>query len=120
MAKRRVKQAEIVQRFAGRLRQLRVSRGMTQAELAESAHVTASYIWRLESAGAAPGIDLVDRLASALGTSVADLLQVGPPPDPTGVLKGQARRLFDALLASAGPDDLLLLNPLLVRLQRSS
>ena len=119
MAKRRVQQAEIVQRFAGRLRELRVSRGMTQAELAGLAHVTASYIWRLESAGAAPGIDLVDRLATALGTSAAGLLQDGSPPDPTGVLKGQARRLFDALLASASQDDLLLLNPLLARLQRS-
>jgi transcriptional regulator with XRE-family HTH domain len=56
MAKRktRVRQAEIVGLFASRLRELRHSRGLTQAELARQAHVTVSYIWRLESGGAAP------------------------------------------------------------------
>ena len=66
MAKKKSQQiehAEIVQRFASRLREVRSSRGLTQAELARAAQVTASYIWRLESAGAAPGIDLVSRLA---------------------------------------------------------
>ena len=68
MAKRRrIRHAEIVELFAARLREVRHSRGMTQAELARQAHVTVSYIGRLESAGAAPGIDLVERLAKALG-----------------------------------------------------
>jgi hypothetical protein len=34
-----------------------------QAELGRRANVSASYIWRLETAGASPGIDLVARLA---------------------------------------------------------
>jgi transcriptional regulator with XRE-family HTH domain len=92
-----------------------VSRGMTQADLARQAQVTVSYVWRLESAGAAPGIDLVERLAKALGVGIGELLTDGAGPDPVAVLKAQARRLFDAVLASADRDDLLALNPLLAR-----
>jgi transcriptional regulator with XRE-family HTH domain len=117
--KRRVRHAEIVTVFAARLRELRQSRGMTQAELARQANVTPAYIWRLETAGAAPGIDLVDRLARALGTTPADLLRTEAEPDTLAVLKGQAKRLFDAVLASADRDDLLALNPLLARFHRS-
>src|SRR5205823_8138284 len=60
MAKRkpRIQHAEVVGLFAARLREVRRSRGLTQAELAQRATVTASYVWRLESGGAAPGIDL--------------------------------------------------------------
>ena len=47
---------EIVRLFAARLREVRHSRGMTQADLARRAHVTTSYVGRLESGGAAPGI----------------------------------------------------------------
>ncbi len=117
--KRQIRQAEIVKRFANRLRELRNSRGMTQATLARQAHVTVSYIWRLESGGAAPGIDLVERLSDALGTTAADLIASATSPDTLGVLREQAKRLFDGLLQSAGQDDLLMLNPLLARLGRT-
>lgn len=115
--KRRVRQADIVGRFATRLRDARVSRGMTQAQLAEQAHVTVSYIWKLESGGAAPGIDLLDRLAAALGTTASEMLAT-TPPDPVEVLRGQAKRLFDAVLAAADRDDLVALNPILARFHR--
>jgi transcriptional regulator with XRE-family HTH domain len=122
MAKRKatIKHAEIVARFAARLRELRHSRGMTQAALAAQAHVTVSYIGRLESGGAAPGIDLVDRLAAALGTTVTDLLPTTARPDTDAVLRGQARTLFDALLQAADRETLLMLNPLLARLNEAS
>lgn len=117
--KRRVRHAEIVHVFAGRLRELRQSRGMTQADLARQAHVTVSYIWRLESGAAAPGIDLLDRLANALGVATAELLSPAASPDTAAVLRDQARRLFDAYLRAADVDDLLMLNPLLARLARA-
>src|SRR5436305_7186753 len=110
--KRRVEQDEAVRLFAARLKEVRASRGMTQAELSRAARVTASYIWRLESGGAAPGIDLVARLAAALGTTSHDLLPVAAPPDTTAVLRSHARGLFDALLAAADRETLLMLNPL--------
>jgi transcriptional regulator with XRE-family HTH domain len=123
MAKRRklrIEQDEAVRLFAARLREVRRSRGMTQAELGRRAHVTASYIWRLESAGGGPGIDLVARLARALGTSSHDLIPEAAPPDPMAVLREQARRLFEALLAAEDRETLLMLNPLLARLVEAS
>lgn len=115
----RIEHAEIVKRFAARLKELRRSRGLTQAELAEKAQITTSYVGRLESGGAGPGIDLVDRLAVALGTTVTDLLPAAPPPDTDEVLRQQARSLFDALLQNADRETLLMLNPLLARLGES-
>src|SRR5438309_1581261 len=117
--KARIEQAENVRLFAARLRELRRSRGMTQAELARQAQITASYVWRLESGGAAPGIDLVDRLASALGTTTHDLLPTSAAPDTLAVLQAQARSLFDALLQSADRETLQMLVPLLARLGES-
>jgi transcriptional regulator with XRE-family HTH domain len=114
--KARIRHAEVVRLFAARLREVRHSRGLTQAELARQAQVTVSYIGRLEAGGAAPGIDLVDRLARALGTTLADLLPAAAPPDTLAVLKEQAQRLFDALLRAADRETLQMLNPLLARL----
>lgn len=121
MAKRKpqIKQAQIVELFAARLKELRTSRGMTQAELARSAKVTISYIWKLESAGAAPGIDLLQRLATALGTSVSELLPEGTPTDTVAVLQDRAKTLFSSLLETADRETLLMLCPLLARLGES-
>lgn len=116
MGKRRVpiRHAEIVGRFAARLKEVRTARGMTQAELAQKAKVTANYIGRLENAGAAPGIDLVERLATALGTTTTDLLPTTAPADPQVVLREQARRLLDRLVQD--PEALTFLVPLMARL----
>ena len=111
--KQKIAQAESVRLFAGRLRQVRLSRGMTQAELAHRARVSEAYIGRLERAEGAPGIDLVDRLATALGTTSADLLPTSSPPEMEAVLQDQARHLFESLLRSADRDTLALLCPLL-------
>jgi len=118
MAKRktRIRHADIVQRFAARLREVRHSRGMTQVELARKSHVTLSYIGRLESGGAAPGIDLVDRLATAMGTTATDLLPITAPVDTLALLRDRAKQLFEALVAGADREMLLMLNPLLARL----
>jgi transcriptional regulator with XRE-family HTH domain len=109
----------IVGRFAARLKELRRGRGMTQAELARQAHVTTTYVGRLENGGAAPGIDLVARLASALGVELVELLPTADPPNPDEVLRAQARRLFDGLLPNADRDTLQLLVPFLARLSEA-
>jgi transcriptional regulator with XRE-family HTH domain len=121
MANRKVKikHGEIVQLFAGRLREVRNSRGMTQAELARQAQVTTSYIGRLEGAGAAPGIDLVERLAEALGTTPHDLLPAVRDADPLPMMQTQARKLFETLLGMADQETLQMVNPLLARLIES-
>jgi transcriptional regulator with XRE-family HTH domain len=121
MAKRKtqIRHAEIVGRFAERLRELRHSRGMTQAELGQAARITTSYVGRLESGGAAPGIDLVMRLADALSVTVHDLLPTEPSTDTEDVLRERAKSLFNDLLNHADRETLLMLCPLLARLGES-
>jgi transcriptional regulator with XRE-family HTH domain len=118
--KAQIRHAQIVQLFAVRLREVRLSRGMTQVDLAQQAQVTVTYISRLESAGAAPGIDLVDRLAKALGTTVHDLLPLVAAPNRKAVLLNQAKRLFESLAESGDQETLQVLNPLLARLAESA
>lgn len=81
---------------------------------------TSSPLWRLESGGAAPGIDLIDRLAVALGTTAADLLRASQPADSLPVLRDQARMLFEKIMVEGDRETLLLLNPLLNRLPLTS
>lgn len=107
---------DIVRLFGARLKEVRTARGMTQAELAGRAEVSAAYVGRLERGGAAPGIDLVARLAVALGTTPAELLPASPPPDVSAVLRQQARTRFDALIRTNDPTVLSLLAQLLAHL----
>jgi transcriptional regulator with XRE-family HTH domain len=99
MARKRIpiQHPPVVFRFAARIRELRRERGLTQQELADRAGLTSTYLSRLESAGAAPGIDLVDRLATALGTSIHDILPLADPPDMRVGLRQEAERLLGSL-----------------------
>jgi transcriptional regulator with XRE-family HTH domain len=114
--RRAKKRAEIVRLFADRLRELRQSRGMTQVELARLADVSPTHLSQLENADTAPGIDLVDRLAQALGTTVADLLPSATGADPLPVLKEQATRLLETLRQRGDRETFLRLNPFLALL----
>jgi transcriptional regulator with XRE-family HTH domain len=115
-SRRAKKRAEVVRLFAQRLRELRRSRGMTQAELARRAEVSVTHLSELENAEIAPGIDLVDRLARALGAALADLLPSAPPPEPLPVLREQAERLLGTLLEKGDREAFLRLNPFLALL----
>ena len=119
MAKKRIVrlvQDESVRLFATRLREVRLSRGLSQVELGRRASVTASYIWRLESAGASPGIDLVARLAFALETTSHDLMPTIAPAESLTKLDDQVRKNLEKLLSTADRELLLMLNQLLIRL----
>lgn len=118
--KTRIEQDEVVHLFAARLREVRHTRGLTQAELARQTKTATSYIARLESGATAPGIDLVNKLATALGTTMADLLPTTTSPDTQAVLRDQSRRLFESLVQAADKETLLMLNPLLARLVEST
>lgn len=121
-SKRKVKieHDEVVGRFARRLRELRVERGMTQADLARRAGVTATYVSKLESGGAAPGIDLVEKLAGALGVNLIELFPAIGRTDSVTAAREQAQDLFNALLKKADLQTYALLNPLLALLLESS
>jgi len=99
-SRRAKKRAEGVWLVRKRMRELRRSRGMTQAELARRADVSVSHLPELENADIAPGIDLEDRLARAVGAATADLLS-SAAPEPLPVLREQVERLFLALLVEA-------------------
>jgi transcriptional regulator with XRE-family HTH domain len=118
--KARIEHDAVVRRFADRLRGLRAERGMTQAELAARAKVTATYVSKLEGGGAAPGIDLVVKLAAALGIGVTDLLPDTAPGDQLAVSRERARELFEDVLGVADQQTFALLNPFLGLLIESS
>jgi hypothetical protein len=65
-------------------------------------------------------LDLVARLATALGTSIADLLPATPPPDDLAVLRGQIRRLVESVIASEDREMLSHLAQFLARLSETS
>lgn len=116
-----IKHDEIVILFGRRLRERRLERGMTQAELASQAQVTMNYISRLEGGGAAAGIDLAARLATALGVTIADLLPMPTvPPEELTVMREQAQKLFASLLESEDRAVLSLLTQLLARLSEAT
>ena len=100
--KRRViRHAAIVRVFAERLRELRRTRGLTQVALSQKAGIPPSYLSKLEAGGSAPGIDLVGRLADALGVSAPELLSYAPPVESRQVLREQARRLCETVIEAA-------------------
>lgn len=60
--------------LAKNLRRYRRERGFSQEELAHRAGIDRTYVSSLERQVYAAGIDVVERLALALGTGAADLL----------------------------------------------
>jgi transcriptional regulator with XRE-family HTH domain len=116
--KKRIKQAAVIESFAKRLREVRTTGGMTQKDLAAKAKVTLSYVSKLESGGAAPGLDLLERLAQSLGVTIPDLL---PKPIEVGVDE-QRKALqvrFQSLLSNCGQETIMMLDALVARLSDS-
>jgi transcriptional regulator with XRE-family HTH domain len=109
----------IVQAFSQRLRDVRASKNLTQFDLATKADVTVTYISRLEAGSSAPGIDLLDRLARALGVEITELLPPPAVPATADLHRQQVRELFEALLPQAGQETLTMLGIFLSRLAES-
>ncbi len=117
MAKRKTKiqHARIVLRFAARLKEVRQARNLTQAELARQAQIALSHFSKLESGDASPGLDLLDRLAEALGITVMELLPQAETSETLSALQERAKQLFEVVLKKADSETLKVLNPLLAR-----
>jgi transcriptional regulator with XRE-family HTH domain len=69
-------------RVRRRLRELRISKGMTLEEVATSARIDVSTLSRLESGKRRLALDHLPRLAEALAVSTDDLLREPERPDP--------------------------------------
>lgn len=110
--KRQIKRPDIVRVFAERLRTFRSSTGLTQKDLATRAHITVSYVSTLEAGSVSPGIDLLERLAHALGVNVVDLLP-GVVGSQVIELREDLRKRFDTVLATAGFETLSMMKTML-------
>lgn len=74
--------ADVLVHVAGNVRLARQTRGFSQAALAERAGVSRRMIVAIEGGGANLSLSILDRLATALGTSLAALIR--PPDAPDG------------------------------------
>jgi transcriptional regulator with XRE-family HTH domain len=89
----------IVVRFAERLREQRRTLGLSQQELAFRAHVNVGYLGKLERGEAAPGLDMVGRLAQALSVSPTKLVGDADGAPVLATLKAQVRKKVDQFLS---------------------
>ena len=77
-------------RVTNRLREMRLTAGLSQGELAQSVGITRQALYAMEKAHYLPGTEVALRLAHALGTSVEDLFSLNDGQDileaelPTG------------------------------------
>jgi transcriptional regulator with XRE-family HTH domain len=62
--------------FGARLRELRLARGLTQAQLAERARSNKPFISNLERGRTTPTLGMLIRLAQALDCRVTDLVKI--------------------------------------------
>lgn len=62
------------QKLAMNLRRLRVERGLSQERLAADSGVDRAYVGGIERQSENPSIDVLDKLALALGVEVGELL----------------------------------------------
>ena len=63
------------QRFGARVRMLRQSHRLSQEELAERTGLHPTYIAKIELGMRLPSLEVLSRLAAALGTSVAGIVE---------------------------------------------
>ena len=63
--------------YGARIKQLRISKGLTQEQLAEKMHVTGTYIVKIENSQRTGSIELAVELAECFGVSLDHLLLGG-------------------------------------------
>jgi transcriptional regulator with XRE-family HTH domain len=67
---------DLRQAFAANLRRLRHARGISQEDLAYEADVNRTYLSKLEKGVSYPGLEIIAKLAEALGVEPAELLML--------------------------------------------
>jgi len=96
------------------LRSARLAAGMTQEQVAEAAGVSASYLPRLEAGAAAPSLDVLLRLAAALGLPAGVLLAA----TEEHVAADPVRDEVVAMVLACGPRQLRLLRDVVAAVRR--
>ena len=74
--------SDIGKRIGRRIRELRTQRGepWTQEDLAESAHISVSFLSMIERGERVPHVETLESLAGALGVSLSELFEVVESP----------------------------------------
>lgn len=65
--------SQLRQQFAKRLKELRLRKGMTQEELANTAHLSVSFIRSIEQGTHAPSFESIEKLSFALALQTKEL-----------------------------------------------
>jgi transcriptional regulator with XRE-family HTH domain len=69
-----IKNQKIIKAFGSRLREMRITKGFSQEQLANNADVPISQVGRIERGETNPTISTIYALASALSTTMAELM----------------------------------------------
>lgn len=97
----------LIESFASNLARLRTERGLSKSDLAKRALADVSHIGRLERLGGIPSLDLVARLAEAMGVSTAELIAPDAERhESIEPLRKQIRGLLEHTLARATKPEL--------------
>ncbi len=91
------------QQFGERIRVLRKSRKWTQEDLGERAGLHYTYVGQVERGEPNLSIDNIEKLASGLGVTPADLFAFS---ERSGGGKGKIRMELDAILGTQQKDEL--------------
>ena len=75
------KRDDVTRKALKRLRKRREQLGLSQADVAESAGVNASYIGLLERCERVPSIDVLVRFAAAVGLPLPEVFATATPPE---------------------------------------
>lgn len=84
---------EVFTMFEKKLRQLRLERGVTQAGLAKKIGVSPSTVGMYEQGRRQPDVKTIAKIASVLGCSTDELLEIKHPNDVNDAIDGFARTL---------------------------
>jgi transcriptional regulator with XRE-family HTH domain len=84
--------------FGAAVRERRLARGLTQAQVAESAGIAVETVSRIEGGRLASlSLVLASRVATTLGSTLQGLLAGVPAPDPARSLRAEERRIVGLL-----------------------
>jgi transcriptional regulator with XRE-family HTH domain len=92
---------EIERRFGNRLRELRVARRLTQAQLGEACGLSTKYVGAVERGEQNPTLKVLDKLATGLQVELAELMVVEHQDAPKVL-----RTKLQAKIKTASDDDL--------------
>lgn len=73
-AKKRARDPELSEAFGKRVREVRLERGLTQEQLAETADVHPTFVSNLERGYSAPTLHTLMAIANALGVRPGELI----------------------------------------------